>query len=84
MVLITLSDRAAAARLPFIFYCECRAGVYIDDVGKCVLKQEGGDATQQFTDILHAIEHLAETDLASRSTLSVYDPLGKVTFKLVL
>jgi len=60
------------------FHLHCEAD------GKCALKRKGEEATLRFTDILQAMEHLKATKSKRGSTLTVYDPQGRVTFQDLL
>jgi len=60
----------------FFLFCEAD--------GRCVLKQEGDDATRDFSDVLEAITFLRELNGGRKATLTVYDPTGRVTFQDLL
>lgn len=62
--------------LEFYLYCQ--------DDGKCVLKQLGDKEIHKFTDILEAVTFISYLDVDRTSTLTVFDPLGNVTFKDLL
>ena len=60
----------------FSLYCE------VD--GQCVLKYEGEAIPCRFTDVLHAMEYMMAQIDGGAATLTVYDPLGRVSFRHVL
>jgi len=52
--------------------------LYCQTDGRCVLKQQGEQATRQFADILEAVTFISNSDVDRTSTLTVYDPAGRV------
>jgi len=60
----------------FLLYCQA--------VGKCILKQKGVAATREYEDILEVVTFISYLDVDRTSTLTVYDPIGRVTFQDLL
>ena len=62
--------------LEFFLYCEMD--------GKCTVRMEEETGIRYFTDVLQAMEFIMELKPKPGATLTVYDPLGRQTFKSLL
>ena len=52
--------------------------------GKCVLKEEGDEAAQEFADLLDAVSYVRRQKGENEAVLKFYDFEGRLIFKQIL